>query len=286
MSQARPGSVRLSDGRRLAFAEWGDPDGPPVVLLHGSPGSRLFHPDAAATAAAGVRLITFDRPGCGDSDRREGRALLDTPGDIAQLADHLGLDRFALVGISAGGAHALACAHVLGERLAAVGVASMPGPLDEVPGAWDALPAHVRPAAEMARREPARAIRGVVRYMGPAVAEPATFLRGGPPADRALIADPEHGEMLLGDVAEALRPGAEGFADDMVTLWLPWGFPLAGLPPGIRVWHGARDTRAGPDFEHLTATLPACVATVWPEDGHYGVLRHWDEILDALEPDT
>ncbi|MGQ0804956.1 MAG: alpha/beta fold hydrolase [Actinomycetota bacterium] len=283
MTERRDGSARLSDGRRLSYAEWGDPAGRPVLLLHGSPGSRLFHPDADATATAGVRLITYDRPGCGGSDRREGRELLDTPADVAQLADHLGLDRFALVGVSAGGAHALACAHVLGERLAAVGVASMPGPLDEVPGAWDALPTHVRPAAEMARREPARAIRGVVRYMGPVVAEPATFLRGGPPADRAVIADRGSGEMLLGDVAEALRPGAEGFADDMVTLWLPWGFPLAGLPEGIRVWHGAQDTRAEPDFEHLAATLPGPVPAVWPDGGHYGVLRHWAELLGALE---
>ena len=274
--------MRVPERRALAYAEWGDPAGAPVVLLHGSPGSRLFHPDIAATAAAGVRLITFDRPGNGRSDRLESRVLLDTPADVARLADHLGLDRFALVGISAGGAHALACAHVIGDRVAGVGVASMPGPLDEVPGAWDALPTHVRPAAEMARREPARAIRGVVRYMGPVVAEPATFLRGGPPADRALIADPEHGEMLQADVAEALRPGAEGFADDMVTLWLPWGFALAELPEGIRVWHGAQDTRARRDFEHLAAMLPGCVPAVWPDDGHYGVLRHWAEVLATL----
>jgi pimeloyl-ACP methyl ester carboxylesterase len=282
VSEAREGSLRLPDGRRLQYCEWGDPAGPPVVLLHGAPGSRLFRPDAGATAAAGVRLVTYDRPGYGGSDRREGRVLLDTPPDLAALADHLGLERFALVGFSAGGAHALACAHALGDRLAAVGVASMPGPLDEVPDAWDALPTHVRPAAEMARLEPARAIRGVVRYMGPTIAEPTTFLRGGPPADRALIAEPQHGEMLQADVAEALRRGAEGFADDMVTLWLPWGFTLADLPEGIRAWHGAQDTRAEPDFQYLGAAMPRSIPTVWPDDGHYGVVRHWGEVLGAL----
>ena len=283
MSEPKSGSLVLPDGRRLAYCEWGDAGGPPVVLLHGSPGSRRFHPDAAVTADAGVRLVTFDRPGFGESDRKEGRQLLDTPADVAALADHLGVERFALIGVSAGGAHALACAHVLRDRLTAVAVASMPGPLDEVPGAWDALPAQVRPAAEMARKDPARAVRGVVRYMGPTVADPTSFLRGGPPADRALLADPRHGEMLQADVAEAFRPGAEGFADDMVTLWLPWRFPLAGLPRGIRVWHGAQDTRAEPDFDHLAATLPGCFPTVWPEDGHYGVLAHWSEVLAGLE---
>ena len=282
MTEARPGALRLRDGRRVQYCEWGDAAGPPVVLLHGAPGSRLFHPDAEATAAAGVRLVTYDRPGYGGSDRYEGRSPLDTAADLTALADHLGLDRFALMGFSAGGAHALACAHQLRDRLLAIGVASMPGPLDEVPGAWDALLTHVRPAAEMARREPERAVRGVVRYMGPVVEEPSTFLGGGPPPDRAVVTDPLYREMLVADVAEALRQGAEGFADDMLTLWRPWGFRIADLPPGIRVWHGAHDTRAEPDFQYLAGTLPGATARIWPEDGHFGLLRHWTEVLDGL----
>ena len=67
------------------------------------------------------------------------------------------------------------------------------------------------------------------------------------------MADPATGTMLVADVAEALRPGAGGFADDMVTLWRPWGFRIADVPPGTRVWHGAQDTRAEPDFQYLAA---------------------------------
>jgi pimeloyl-ACP methyl ester carboxylesterase len=276
VSGSHPAFVRLADGRRLAYCEWGDAGGTPVVLLHGAPGSRLFRPDVVP---AGVRLVTFDRPGLGRSDRREGRTLLDTPGDVAALADHLELDRFAIVGVSAGGPHALACACALGERVTAVGVASMPGPLDEVPGAWDALLEHVRPAAERARVDPAAAVRGVLRYMEPWVGEPAALLRGGTAPDRALKAEPDPAAMLGADVVEALRPGAAGFADDMVTLWLPWGFAVAAVPAGVRIWHGAHDTWAAPDFEYLAATLPGAVPTIWPDDGHYGVLRHWDEVL-------
>jgi pimeloyl-ACP methyl ester carboxylesterase len=271
-------AVALPDGRRLAYREWGDPHGPAVVLFHGAPGSRRFHPDAATTADAAVRLITFDRPGYGGSARNEGRTLLDTAADVAALADHLDLDRFAVIGFSAGGPHALACAHTLGDRLHAVAVVSMPGPLDEVPGAWDALPRHVRSAAERARHEPAGAVRGVLRYMQPTVDDPSTFLGGGTEPDRAVMAEPGPAAMLGADVAEAFRSGAGGFADDMVALWRPWGFRMAELPPGSRIWHGAHDTRAAPDFEYLTATLPA-VPTVWPDAGHYGVLHHWAEIL-------
>jgi len=120
------------------------------MLFHGAPGSRLFTPPVDVPASLGIRLIAFDRPGFGGSDRREGRTVLDTAGDAAALADELGVERFAVVGVSAGGAHALGCAVALGERVSAVAVTSMPGPLDEVPGGWDALDRRQRPAAEIA----------------------------------------------------------------------------------------------------------------------------------------
>lgn len=276
-------TVELPDRRRLAYCDWGEPDASPVILLHGAPGSRRFHPDERVTAAAGVRLVTFDRPGFGASDRLEGRSLLDTPPDVAVLADHLGLDRFAVVGVSAGGPHALACAVALGDRLRQVAVTSMPGPLDEVPGAWAALPERIRVAAERARVDPSRAVQGVVRYMQRYAADPAVYLEGGPPADRAVVGDARWRSMLLADVAEALRAGADGFADDMVALWRPWGFGLDQVPPGVRVWHGAQDTRGAPDFECIAGGLPRPRVAVWPDQGHYGVVPRWGEVLADLQ---
>ena len=150
------------------------------------------------------------------------------------------------------------------------------------PGAWEALPDHVRSAAEMARRDPDRAVRGIVRYMQPWVDGPDSFLKGGPEADRALLADPAHRGMLLADVAEAFRPGAAGFADDMVALWRPWGFVLGDLPSGIRLWHGAQDSRAEADFRHLMGTLPGVRPGIWRDQGHYGVVARWPQVLEAL----
>jgi pimeloyl-ACP methyl ester carboxylesterase len=225
--------------------------------------------------------VTFDRPGFGGSDRREGRTVLDTAADVAGLADELGIDRFGVVGVSAGGGHALACAVALGDRVSGVAVASMPGPLDEVPGAWDALDRRQRPAADMSREDPRRAARGVERYTQRWLDDPTTFLGGGTPDDRALLADPDTGGMLRADVAEALRSGAAGMADDLVALWLPWGFRIADVPAGVRLWHGAQDTRGEPAFRYLSVTLPACAAEVWPDAGHYGALRHWRELLTA-----
>jgi pimeloyl-ACP methyl ester carboxylesterase len=252
------------------------------VLFHGAPGSRLFAPPDEVPASLGVRLITFDRPGFGRSDRRQGRTALDTAGDVAALADGLGVDPFAVLGVSAGGAHALGCSVALGDRVSTVAVASMPGPLDEVPGGWDALDRRQRPAAEIARDDPARAARGVIRYTQRWLDDPTTFLGGGTADDRALLAEPAAGAMLAGDVTEALRPGAGGMADDLVALWMEWGFRIADVRPGVRISHGAQDTRGEPDFRYLAATLPACRPRIWPHQGHYGVLRHWQEVLAEL----
>ena len=123
---ARPradATITLADGRTLAYCEWGNPTGSPVMLVHGGPGSRLLCPDEDATAVAGVRLLTVDRPGYGGSGPRPDPTLLGWADDVQALADRLGLDRFAMVGWSAGGGYALACAVRMPGRISAVGLA-------------------------------------------------------------------------------------------------------------------------------------------------------------------
>ena len=142
-STRRPATVlALADGRRLGYAEFGDPSGAPCLYFHFSPGSRL-EPAAVFSGVRqpwlrGVRLVSADRPGFGLSDRQPTRTLLDWPGDMAALADHLGIDRFAVLGASGGGAYALACARLLPSRLTAAVVVSGIGPLDR-PGATTAM---------------------------------------------------------------------------------------------------------------------------------------------------
>jgi pimeloyl-ACP methyl ester carboxylesterase len=100
------------------FAEWGDPDGFPVFSLHGTPQSRFArHYDESKYAEAGARVITYDRPGYGGSDRHPGRRVVDCVGDVAAIADTLGIERFAVIGGSGGGPHALAVAARLLERV-------------------------------------------------------------------------------------------------------------------------------------------------------------------------
>jgi pimeloyl-ACP methyl ester carboxylesterase len=109
--------VRTSDGRRLAFCEWGDPDGAALFYLHGVPGSRYLRHVGSAYADARLRVLTYDRPGYGLSDPAPGRSVADSAADVAAIADHLGLDRFPVAGVSMGGVHALAVAALLPDRV-------------------------------------------------------------------------------------------------------------------------------------------------------------------------
>src|SRR5690606_26673026 len=113
--------VVTPDGRRLAVEQRGRPDGHPVFLLHGTPGSRLGpRPRASVLYRLGIRLITFDRPGYGGSDRMRGRRVADVAADVACIADALGLGAFAVVGRSGGAPHALACAALMPDRVTRV----------------------------------------------------------------------------------------------------------------------------------------------------------------------
>lgn len=122
-------TIRLGNGRTLAFCEFGDPKGTPVFVFHGGVGSRgfgLLFEEAAADL--GVRIISPDRPGYGRSDPQPDRTLLDWPADVSALGDSLGLDAFCLLGVSGGGPWAAACAFALPDRLRSVGLASPVGP--------------------------------------------------------------------------------------------------------------------------------------------------------------
>ncbi len=272
------------DGRVLGASVIGDPDAPTLFFLHGTPGSRYLHPEPTVVDAAGIRLVTYDRPGYGRSDRNPGRSLLDSGIDAAAIADELGIARFSVVGVSGGGPHALGITAALGDRVRGFGVVSSPGPLDEVPDGWAALADHMRPTAEMARKEPARSVRAVERYMAPVVADPALSIPlGKHDPNRDVFNDPAVAAMMIRQAEEGLRVGAGGMADDLVAWWRPWGFALADLPPGARVWHGEHDLRAEPDIDTYARELRGALVTRWPDDGHFGLLAHWPEVLAAFD---
>jgi pimeloyl-ACP methyl ester carboxylesterase len=274
----------LADGRRLGYAVWGEPEGQPTLLFHGSPGSRLFCPDPVATAAAGVRLVTVDRPGYGRSAAAPGRRIMDWPADIEQLVTALDIDRFAVMGHSSGGPYALACALAMPPQITRVALISCVVPLDEVPAAWAALDDDERRLVELARRDPDQAAAAIAEAAGWLVDEPERFLTlPRPEPDALLLQDPAVRSIYLDMIREAVRHGLAGYVSDEVLERLPWGFRLGDVHCQVTVWHGGKDGYIPlTQVEAMAALLPQSRTNFYPDQAHGLIISSWAAILAEL----
>jgi pimeloyl-ACP methyl ester carboxylesterase len=274
----------LADGRRLGYAVWGEPEGQPVLLFHGSPGSRLFCPDPVATAAAGVRLVTVDRPGYGRSAAAPGRRITDWPADIEQLVTALGIDRFALTAHSSGGPYALACALAIPQRITRMALVGCVVPLDEVPAAWAALDDDERRLVELARHHPDQAAATIADAAGWLVKEPDRFLTlPRPEPDALLLRDPSVRSMFLDTLREAVRDGLAGYVSDEVLERRPWGFRLGDVNSPVAVWHGGKDGYT--PLAHvvaMAALLPRSSTRFHADQAHGLIISSWAAILAEL----
>lgn len=250
-------TIELRDGRVLAFCEWGDLDGSPVTLFHGTPGSRLFCPDEDATIAAHVRLITVDRPGYGRSDPHPGRTLLDGVDDFVQLADRLDLSGCPIIGWSGGGPYALACAARVPDRFPIIGLAASPGPTDDVPGGWESYPPEDRVPADLWDRDRSAAIEAVRDLCAWYADDPdASFPEVGPTpisGDGELLARPEVLGPLREWVREGARQGSVGLESDWIADLLP-GASRSSTSMRMSTCGGARRIRWS--VGHIRTTWP------------------------------
>jgi pimeloyl-ACP methyl ester carboxylesterase len=276
--------VTLRDGRSIAYAEWGRTDGTPVVLFHGMPGSRLFCPDEEETERAGVRLITIDRPGYGMSSPHPGRTLLDCASDYVEWAAVVRLPPCPIVGWSAGGPYALACAVHRPDRVTSVALAASPAPLDEVPSLSDGLPDEVRDLMTLVRSGAPEAVERITaRCQWFAEGWETIFDPGAGTADDALLA--EHGvlEPARAWVREGARQGSAGYVEDWIADALPWGFSPRDVSHDVHVWWGDDDQFVVRDCaEYLAHAIKRSTLTVLASEGHMFPVRHWAEILAAL----
>ncbi|MFD2091102.1 alpha/beta fold hydrolase [Blastococcus deserti] len=285
VSVPREGSVRLRDGRTLAYAEWGDPEGWPVLGCHGSPSSRLERhvEDPGAYRRWGVRFVVPDRPGFGRSDPQPGRRVMDWPGDVRQLLDHLGVDRFAALSLSGGAAYALACAYTFGDRVRAVGILGGAPPPD-VPWPWPGwVPERVRATVH----RPSLAASLLRPVFAPVAMRPAAIPRYLQlrlnAADRRVIGRPAVRRILTETFTEGLRNGPAALAEDRALLFRPWGFPLSAVRQRVHVWHGTQDWQVPAAFgQVLGAMLPDCAVHWFPGEGHFLVFDHAQEVYAAL----
>jgi pimeloyl-ACP methyl ester carboxylesterase len=285
----REGTISAPDGRTLAYLERGDLDGPPILVHHGTPGSRLSrHYDDSVYD--GLRVICYDRPGYGRSDRNGGRSVASAADDTAALADALGLERFPVMGVSGGGPHALACAALLPDRVtrAAILVGAAPSDdpeFDFLEGMTElnvkefsaalrgeqALREDLRPYYEMLKDDPEQLVQ---------VIEAAV-----PESDRERLARPEARAAMKASFVEAVVQEMDGWVDDGLAFARSWGFGLEQVSVPTRLWQGELDVFVPRTHgEYLARTIPGASFELLPGLGHM-LLSHfpvaWAWLLDA-----
>jgi pimeloyl-ACP methyl ester carboxylesterase len=280
--------LTLRDGRRLSYVEVGPASGNPVFHFHGHGSSRLEALALAGAAdKANVRLIAFDRPGIGYSDPKPGDRLLDWPSDVADAADRLGIQRFAVQGMSAGAPYALACAHALPTRVTACslvsavpppGIALLAGPMMRrfVWGVARAFPNYLR--RRLLEFRPDDMTEAMVRAR---MVRMGQWLGG---EDLRLMQDPAKLELLARTMTETGRQNGAGNRSEIERLARPWGFDIRKIKVPLFLFHGDEDRimHVAP-ARRMARVLKGCAATFYAGEGHFSVLvNKADALMDAL----
>jgi pimeloyl-ACP methyl ester carboxylesterase len=283
---AEEGTLELSDGRSLGYAEYGPSDGDPLFFFHGTPGSRYTRvPETSVLHEHGIRQVTLERPGFGRSTFDPDRELLDWPADVCEAADALGWERFAVFGGSGGGPFVLACAARIPERLTRVGVVGGMGPLD-APGATDGMelrnrigftlakvPLLLRPFLWLRIRKIRKDTDGFIDAWADSAAAP----------DQRILQRPGVRAVFKQNFPEAVRQGTRGPLHETRLLASAWGFDPVDSTIHVDLYHGSRDAFTPESMVRYVADrIPSCTVHLYPEEGHLLHYEHWAEILSTL----
>jgi pimeloyl-ACP methyl ester carboxylesterase len=283
------GTIRLPRRRRLGYAEFGPASGRPLIWFHGTPGARRqIAPQARELAhERGVRIVSVERPGIGESTPHVYGSLVDFAADMARLCDALGIERFGVAGLSGGGPYALACAHELPARVVAVavlgGVAPVVGP-DAAPGGASRLMRAFAPLLSRAHRPIGGALCGLVRVLEPLADQAvALFARQMPPGDQRIFEDPAMRHMFKEDLILGGRRNMQAICLDVALFARPWGFALADIAVPVHLWYGDGDIIVPAHHgEHLARLIPGARLTIRPDEGHLGGLGAAEEVFAAI----
>ncbi len=281
-------TLTLPDGRVYGYEQWGDLDGLPMFSIHGTPGGRLSrYPDPSLWQRLGLRVITVDRPGYGLSAPLPGRAVSHIAADVAAVADHLGLGRFAVHGGSGGGPHALAIAALLGDRVLACAAVCSAAPLepDEVAAMLEINQESYRTMTEQGRA-------GLAEFLAPwrerMLADPVAGLTAAmvdaPEQDHDWLARPDVERVHAESLTDALIQGLDGWVDDCMSMEAqPWGFDLATISCPTQFWHSDDDANCPLSAtRRLADAVPGASLTIWKGQGHTAPSRNAEQVLTAL----
>ncbi len=282
--------ITLLDGRKLGFNEYGPANGIPLFYFHGSPSARIefnLFGSEALLESNNIRIIAPDRPGSGLSDFQPNRRFMDWPKDVVNLANHLKLERFAILGYSGGGPYAVACALAIPERITKVGIVSGTAPFTE-PGLADDINQDSRNFMDLSYQKPwlSRMILRLMGLMTRLAADKviANALAALPEADHAVVALPEVQRGFLAMIQEALRNGPRGAQYDTRLMVTEWDFDPHDIRIPVLLWHGEADQNAPIKMgRYMANAILQSKAKFYPNDGHLSLFkRNIEEILQAL----
>jgi pimeloyl-ACP methyl ester carboxylesterase len=288
-------NVALPDGRTLEAVEEGVDRGTLLIFHHGSPGAAVpYGPFDRAAAERGIRLVTMSRAGFGGSSRQRGRSVSDAAADAVALADHLGVERFLTAGWSGGGPHALACAALLPERVAAAATIAGVAPYDAEGLDWTAgMGEDNQIEYPMAARDPDE----LLRWMEPHVKDLRVVEPEAIVADlRSIISEVDEvaldgplGALLAESFHRAFVDGPWGWYDDDLAFVRSWGFHVGAIRVSVSIWQGRHDLMV--PFSHgewLVAHVPTARSCLRPEHGHLSLAVGsigdiFDDLLETAE---
>jgi len=283
------GTVEVAPGRRLGFSEFGRPHGRAVIWLHGTPGARRQIPEGARAAAEelDICLVGIDRPGVGKSTPHTYDEIGSFADDLAVLLDALGIDRFAILGLSGGGPYTLAAAARLGGRVVTAGVMGGVAPTVRPDGTGGGI-------VDLARRfqMPLTRVRDPLGWLltsfvwtvRPA-AHPAlrVYARLSPPGDRVVFARPEMRAMFIDDILRGSAHGMRAPVYDVVLFGRYWGFDLADVTVPVHWWHGDADHIVPlAHGQHCVELIPDAELFVRPGESHLGGFGAATEVLETI----
>nr|WP_241665938.1 alpha/beta hydrolase [Prescottella subtropica] len=279
--------IALRDGRAMGFADYGPADGFVVVHAHRSMSCRHdVRAFAPVAEAAGIRLISPDRPGIGLSDPRPGRTVLDWAADVEELVDHLGVDRMGVVGWSMGGQYAAALGYALAPRISRVAIVAGALPLTE-DGVVQDLCGFDRCYTRLSQNHP-RLAAGWFRTLSLAArAMPRRFVNAaarafGPTDAETITGDPDD---FVAAAGESLRDPA-GVVEEYRAWARPWGFAPEDLAVPVDVWWGGADRLVPKEWSsELAHRIPQSTLNIG-SGGHFMAHLHYRAILDSITERT
>lgn len=266
---------------------YGDQEGYPVLYFHGLPGCRKqTPPDLKIAEKYSLCIYSLDRPGIGRSTHMPARKLSDWPKDVLQFAERLKIDKFAVLGVSAGGPYALACAYEIPERLSFIGIVSSMAPIFHRE-LFDLLQAKLKMLFVAARSLPeiSEIVQDAALYIfkkHPLIVL-KRFIATLPKEDQRILSIPAVTAMFQNDVAEAFQAGSRGVVKDMSILTQPWGFSPNAIKRIVHIWHGTVDSVTPIDFAHYyIKTIPQTRAHIIENKGHFMAVECVADIFQTI----